>query len=192
MKRIFQVVMASCLLWAGQALAVQGNVNFLLGQKTLDSNDWAPYDEQGELGVLFDIRDDYWPVSLAVDLLGSAKTRDYWWGDATASSGELDLGVRKVFDITGASLHPYVGGGLALINARYEENDYTFGTWSTSDSGSGVWLNGGIYYSFGEHFNLGLDVRFSRADVTLLDYFGNPVNVSAGGNHAGLVMGYRW
>ena len=49
-----------------------GNVNFFLGQKTLDEDDWAPLDKQGEFGVLVDFKQQNWPVSIAIDFLGSA------------------------------------------------------------------------------------------------------------------------
>lgn len=186
MKRLNWIFAALFFSMAAPAFAgVTGNVNLFLGEKNLDS-DWGIYDDQGEFGILFDISGDYWPVSIAVDLLGSAHTEEYWWGDATASTGELDLGVRKVFDIPGTSFHPYVGGGLAFVSARYEETDY-YGTIYTEDDGTGIWLNGGIYWTLGRSFNLGLDLRHSQADVTL-----DGVEVDAGGTHGGILLGYHW
>lgn len=186
------------LFTAPPAWAVTGDVNAFFGTKTLDSADWAPpFDDQGEFGVLFDISDRHWPVSLAIDLLGSSRQEDYWDGYTYTSTSELDLGVRKIFDIHGTDLHPYVGGGLALVNASVEDVYYwssPCGRYDCGDNadGTGIWLNGGIYWSFWGHFNVGLDLRYSQADVTLRDAYGYRYTLDAGGTHSGLLLGYRW
>lgn len=170
-----------------------GNVNIFLGEKELDTTDWAsPYDQQGEFGVLIDFGNEYWPVNFAIDLLGSSKQTDYWDGYQEVSTSEIDLGVRKIFDLEGTLVHPYVGGGLALVSARYEDVYYYFDpvcgyVCSDEDSGLGVWLNAGFYVTLGQSFNLGLDLRYSEADVTVLG-----TTVNAGGMHAGLLLGYHW
>ena len=202
MKRLVWILMALGTVWAGQAIAggVVGNVNLLLGSKHLDSNDWringVNYDQQSEGGVLFDIADESWPVSLAVDLVGSAVKKSPPSYDGTGSTAELDVGLRKIFNFPGSLLHPYVGGGLAFVTARYEEKAsyyyYSSNNWHTQESGNGFWLNGGVYWSFWEHFNVGLDVRYSKANVTLYDYYGKAFKVDAGGKQAGLLMGYHW
>jgi len=199
MKRLGWIVALLCSLTAAPALAVTGNVNLFLGEKQLDSSDWAaPYDDQGEFGVLFDISDRYWPVSLAVDLLGSSHEEDFADGYTYVSTGELDIGVRKVFNIYGTSLHPYVGGGLALISARVEDVYYVASPCGAydcgdEDSAAGIWLNGGIYWTFGNIFNLGLDVRYSTAEVNLYDaQLNSRREIDAGGSHAGLLLGVHW
>lgn len=182
------------VLASSPALAAGGNVNFLFGEKQLASSDWAaPYDNQDEFGIMFDMGDRYWPVHLAVDLLGSSRTVIYSDGDRTISTGELDVGVRKIFDIYGTSLHPYVGGGVAFVSATYEDYYYYYGTYTNSDSAIGGWLNAGIYWTLGNMFNIGLDARYSAADVSLYDYdLGRYINVDAGGVHAGLLFGIHW
>jgi len=205
MKRSNWFFAALFLVIAAPASAVT-DINIFLGQKNLDSADWGAgsdmgagvsLDKQGEFGVLMNFAGYNWPVSIAVDLLGSSEEVDYYdtyyssYGRVTASTSELDLGVRKVFGIYGTALHPYVGGGLALITGSIEDNVYYVGTYSDSDTGAGVWLNGGIFWSIG-HFNLGLDARYSNADVTLISYYGNPVSVNAGGTHGGVIFGYSW
>jgi hypothetical protein len=194
MKRLAWIVALLCSLMAAPVFALTGNVNMFLGEKQLDNSDWnPPFDEQDEFGIMFDIGDRYWPVSFAVDLLGSSRTVDYIDGDRTISTGELDLGVRKIFDIYGTSLHPYVGGGLALISATFEDYYFGYGTDTSEDSSAGVWLNGGIYWTFGNIFNLGLDVRYSAADVTLYNFDqARYETVDAGGVHTGLILGVHW
>jgi len=55
------------------------------------------------------------------------------------------------------------------------------------DSSIGIWLNGGIYWTLGEAFNLGFELAYSHAKVTV---FGEDAN--AGGGHAGILLGYHW
>ena len=80
MKRIAlgMVLALSLMVSAAYAEAPSNNINFFIGQKTLDSDDWAlGYDEQGEIGLLCDFRGQDWPVSLAIELLGSAKEETF-------------------------------------------------------------------------------------------------------------------
>lgn len=162
--------------------ATMGNVNLMFGSKSLNSNEWpVPFDSQGEFGILIDVQPIGWPVSLAVDLLGSAEEV----AGLVESTSELDFGVRMVFDLGGTTLHPYVGGGLGLIGARVE--DTWFGN-VEEDSTLGTWISGGIFVTLGEHFNLGLELRHSSGVVNL-PTLGQR---DAGGDHVGLLLGYHW
>lgn len=162
-----------------------GNVNFFLGQKSLDSDDWAPLDDQGEFGVLVDFKQRSWPVSVAIDILVSADEETVLGSPVDGITSEINGGVRKIWEVTGSSVRPYIGGGLALIAADLERRNFT--TVSDDDNSLGIWLNAGVYWTLGQSFNLGLDLRYSKAEVTL---FG--VDVEAGGTHAGLILGYHW
>jgi len=188
MKRMKWFWIAVLVLIASPALAeTTGNINIFLGSKTLDSNDWSTsFQDQDEFGILFDVRGENWPVNLAIDLLGSSKQIDYVDGYTTVSTSELDFGARKIFNIVGTPVYPYVGGGLGLMSARVEDAYYYYGSYIYEDTGFGVWLDGGAYVTLGQ-FNLGLDLRYSQADVTVA---GNKVN--AGGSHAGILLGYHW
>ena len=162
-----------------------GNVNFFLGQKTLEENDWAPVDKQAEFGVLVDFKQQNWPVSIALDFLGSTDEATESGVNLEGTTSEFDVGVRKIWEVAGSSIRPYVGGGIAFINAEIKATG--FNTVSQDDNGTGIWLNGGVYWTLGQHFNLGLDLRYSQADVTLFDVEGK-----AGGTHAGIILGYHW
>lgn len=161
-----------------------GNVNVLLAKKSLDDDDWrGDLDEQNEFGLLFDLAQTNWPISIAVDLLGSKETDSISGVDWEGKTSELCLGVRKIFTIDRAGLFkPYIGGGLAFISSELEIN----GT-SEDDSATGLWLNGGAYFTLSRHFNIGLDLRYSNAETTM---FGN--DYEAGGTHIGLLVGYHW
>ncbi|MCJ7765773.1 MAG: porin family protein [Thiovulaceae bacterium] len=161
-----------------------GNVNLLIGQKTLDKDDWERFDKQAEIGVMFDIGGKDWPVNFALDMLVSGDEETISGVDVDASTAEMDIGIRKSF--LDGNLHPYVGGGLALIQANIEGTQSGV-TVSDDDTGVGVWVSGGLYYSIIEHINVGLDLRYSHAKTTL---FG--VDKQAGGTHVALFAGYHW
>ena len=62
-----------------------------------------------------------------------------------------------------------------------------------SDSSVGFWANAGLLFRATDHFNLGVDVRYSDADVSLAPV-GDPdlADLEAGGTHYGVTLGYHW
>jgi hypothetical protein len=185
MKKNILAVILMLFFINAPANAWTGNANVFLGQKTLDKDDWEPADEQAEFGVLVDFKQIDWPVSIAIDLLGSVDEVTIAGITIEASTSEFDVGVRKIWEVSGSSIRPYIGGGIAFVSAEIKETSFT--NLSVDDSGTGIWLNGGIYWTLGQNFNLGLDLRYSQADVT---FFGE--DVKAGGTHAGVILGYHW
>ncbi len=169
----------------GAAIASSGNVNFLLGTKTLDTNDWAPFEDQAAFGVLFDFKGDDWPVSMAIDVLGSYDEQTILGLKTEASTSEFDIGVRKIWEISGSSVRPFIGGGLAFVRGEIKASNIV--TVSVDDNGTGIWINGGVYWTLGQHFNLGLQARYSRAEISIAGIEGE-----AGGTHAGIMLGYHW
>lgn len=193
MKKIIIVIALALTYTSANAGEWTGNVNFFLGQKTLDKDDWEPVDEQPEFGVLVDFKKQDWPVSIAIDILGSSgdeTLNDPDLGNLSfeAKTSELNLGVRKIWNTANSSIRPYVGGGVAFINADAELKSTGFSiSVSDDDMGTGFWLGGGVYWTLNQSFNLGLDLRYSQADVTLFDE-----SLKAGGTHVGLMLGYHW
>jgi opacity protein-like surface antigen len=185
MKKYILAVLLMSYFISANASQWTGNVNFFLGGKTLEENEWAPVDEQGEFGVLVDFKQSQWPVSIAIDILGSADEATVSGFNFEGITSEFNVGVRKIWQVAGSSIRPYIGGGLAFVYAEFKET--SFFTISNDDNSTGIWLNGGVYWTLGQNFNLGLDLRYSQADVTL---FG--VDVDAGGTHAGIILGYHW
>jgi hypothetical protein len=158
-----------------------GNINVFLGAKALDEDDWSPAENQTEFAVEWDFRDRSWPVNAVVGLRGGNGEGDALGTTLETTTSEISLGVRKIWD-TFPHVRPFFGGGLSMIGLEAK----AFGV-SESDSAPGVWLGGGVYWALTPHFNLGMDLRFSRATVTLggFDY-------EAGGNHFGLLLGYHY
>ena len=167
-----------------------GNVNVFLGTKSLEEEDWGPVEDQGEAGIEFDFRDTNWPINVALGFRRSEADEtfvDPFFGpvDATGRTTELSFGVRKIWDQSGI-VSPYLGGGLTLVEAEFEAT-VSGVSGSDSDSSVGLWFGGGVYFTLADHFNIGLDLRFSAADATL---FG--VDGGAGGRHLGLLVGYHF
>lgn len=173
-----------CLGVFAQAPAVAattGHFGAFLGQKALDNSDWGDLDRHVELGVLADFRETTWPISIAIGFSGSADVRETPTGDFTAATAETLAGLRKLF-AQGSRVQPYLGGGLALIEAETETPSVTH-----NDSSLGFWVNAGVYFHLTDHFSLGIDYRHSQAEVTL-----SRTDVEAGGDHLGLTAGYHW
>jgi len=171
-----------------------GNVNVFLGAKMLDKDDWEPVDEQFEAGVLIDFKQKSWPVSIAIDFLRSSDEEDVSFAvlnfgtfsfNLEGNTTEFNLGVRKIWDNL-TMVHPFVGGGLAVINAEVKGTALGVSV-SEDDTGVGVWLEGGAYVTLSEHFNIGAEARWSKAEVTLFN-----VDGEAGGFHIGALLGFRW
>lgn len=163
-----------------------GNVSGYLGHKSVDNDDWPNLDSQTSVGVISDFRKQSWPVSIAVDLIFSADIHESGVIKDTGGTVETHLGARKIFTLENSSFRPYVGGGVALVNAILE-NENAGVTVDDDDRAFGAWVGAGTYYALTPSFNIGLDVRYSKAEVTLFDK-----EREAGGLNAGITAGYHW
>ena len=163
-----------------------GNVSGYLGHKSVDDDDWPYLDSQTSVGVISDFRKHSWPVSIAADLVISGEVHESGAQEDTGGTVEAHLGARKVFAIENSSFSPYIGGGVALV-AGSLENKNAGVTVDDDDRAVGAWVGAGTYYAVTPSFNLGLDVRYSKAEVTLFDK-----DREAGGLNAGITAGYHW
>ncbi len=178
------VLLAAFLAWTvpahaqGTGSTFTGNINLFLGAKALDKAEWEPLEEHSEAGFVADFGPANWPVSIEIRMLHSESDQSFL--GITANTTELDLGVRKTW--VSGNMHPYIGGGIASIEAELDD-----GFTTVSGSGTGIWLGGGIYWVLGQHFNLGFDFMSSTADVTIVG-----VNADAGGGHFNFLLGYHF
>ena len=104
---------------------------------------------------------------------------------AESRTSEFNVGLRKIWDQF-PHVRPFIGGGLSLIAAEAEASVYGLRI-SETDRGLGFWVGGGVYWTLNDHFNIGMELKSSWADVTLMG-----VEVNAGGGHFGLLAGYHW
>jgi hypothetical protein len=171
-----------------------GNINVLIGQREQDESfsDTEDIQEQDMLGLMMDWGAEGWPVNIALDIVsGSADSNDNDFNiNVDGSTLAIDGGVRWYF-LKDRSWEPYVGGGVSYISAEVdtdgESNDIEF-----DDSTVGYWLNGGIKWVIGEHFNLGGDIRWEKAELDVEDDLNNPQDIEAGGLGYAVLLGYRW
>lgn len=160
-----------------------GNLNFFLGSKALDTNDWSPVESQGEVALEWDFRKRSWPINVLFGLRYSDKTASQGAFNFEGKTTEFSFGGRKYWDFPPYNIHPYLGGGLSDINGEVIVS--AFGSSASSEnSGLGFWLGGGVLWVLGNHFNLGFDLRVSNASVTIAG-----VTANAGGGHAGILLG---
>jgi hypothetical protein len=200
MRRKTILVVLSVLVLTGYiasspSAATDGNVNFLLGQKQLDDDDWEPVEDQPEFGALIDFAPEAWPVRIAIDLLGSSDEQDdilvepgFPTVDLEGSSTELCFGVRKLWGKSG--MHPFAGGGLAFVNGEIKVSAAGVSVTSEDDA-IGFWVDGGISWRLGKRFNLGVDLRWSKAGIEPV-VAGQTFHVEAGGLHLGALLGFGW
>ncbi len=207
---IFAVIFSN--LWSPFALAqmaeFSGNINLFGGQKSLNKDDWSDeivdVSKQNEYGIKIDFKQKDWPVSIAIDYLSSSKDdsvsaaliNDPDLGTISVSekvkgkTSELNLGVRKILDLP-SPIRPFIGGGISIVNAKADFDASISGLGSFSDSDTdnavGVWINAGVYVTLAEHFNIGVDLAYSNATVTLFEE-----DTKVGGFHYGLLAGYHW
>ena len=57
-----------------------------------------------------------------------------------------------------------------------------------SDTQTGVWAGGGVIFRMGKGFNLGLNARYSKANLQFKDFGGKVV----GDTHYGFMIGWGW
>jgi hypothetical protein len=185
MKRtVFAICLGFFMLMPSISLAQywSGNVDLFLGAKLLDEDDWEPVEEHGQFGILADFGKVDWPVNVAIGFLSSTTSENTLLGEFEASTSEVNLGIKKTF---GNVVRPYIGGGLAFITGKLEHSVSSLSV--DSNTGTGFWLNGGVYLTISNHFNIGLDLRVSSAKASIFNY-----DAKVGGVHAGLVLGYSW
>jgi len=163
-----------------------GNVSGYLGHKSVDDNDWPNLDSQGSLGVISDFGQQSWPVSIAADLIIAGTVHEHGNDENTGATIEVHLGARKIITLESSSFRPYIGGGVALISAGLE-NENAGVKVDDDDTTVGGWIGVGTYYTVTPSFNIGLDIRYSKAEVTLFNK-----EREAGGVNAGITAGYHW
>ncbi|HET9252361.1 MAG TPA: outer membrane beta-barrel protein [Candidatus Eisenbacteria bacterium] len=196
------VFTAALVVLVPSSEAGPGYVNFVLGQKLFDSEDWDPIDKQPVFGVEAAFGPSTWPVHIMTFLQRSSKSKDQTvdvGGTPVAVTMEADTwefgaGVNKTW--MAGKLYPYVGAGL-----DYAKVDVTFkeGGTSASDDGNGFgfWGGAGAFYRIGTRFNLGGTMRYStaNADFNAFDTgaveFGG-ADIDAGGLTFGFLVGWGW
>lgn len=201
-KSIVLIVICLIVLIPGQALlgsdkdtkSLTGNVNLFLGEKFLEKDNWEPLEKQFEGGILIDVKHNRFPIGIALDLLYSRDEEDIatfdlgigtYYTNVESRIMEFNLGLRKIWEAP-KNLQPFIGGGLAIIKGNLESEALGVSV-SDDETGFGLWADIGIYIILAKRFNLGIDVRWSRAEIDLFD-----IEARVGGWHFGAITGFHW
>jgi hypothetical protein len=127
----------------------------LFGMRFLDEDDYEPLEDQPTFGIDFSYEAPGSAIGFEVGLMGSYDDDEVLGADIEVSTGELYAGVRKTFGEPGAGFHPYVGGGVSLINVDIEVS----GAGSDDDTSLAGYAHGGVLAQIGASFFVGADVR---------------------------------
>jgi hypothetical protein len=176
--------LGSCMAVAPQAApgsppeaAPERQFTIYLGQRSLDSTDWSPVDDQPTLGIEFSQESTGSAIGWEVGLAGSSDES----GPLKGSTGEIYGGVRKSFGSD--TVRPYLGGGLSFINAKAE-----VGSASDDDSSLAGYVHGGLQFLVSRTFEIGLDLRvLFGSDLEIAG-----VNTDADYGQAALTFGWRF
>jgi len=179
-RRLLPRIIAALVLLLPTSALAGGEINLFYGQKSLDEDDWGPMDTHQAIGLELTFGHE-WPVAVAIDFFKTEDDTTFEGLKITGETQEIDGGVRYLFRKQ-KKVQPYLGGGLAFIDAEFSSMGV-----GISDSAVGLWIAGGVNFRIGKYFNLGLDLRSSSAEVEMVGIKGE-----AGGVYAGVLVGFRW
>lgn len=148
-----------------------GNVNFMVGLRSLEGDVWDTLDDQILFGAMVDLGDADWPVHIEIGAFYSDdKLTDTILGfgslSFSASVADVGVGVQKGWDLR-HGFRPFVGGGLAVATAHVAISGAGVHL-SDSDTSAGIYGHGGILWRIQPRLNVGLDLRALRGtDIEL-------------------------
>jgi hypothetical protein len=155
-------------------------ITVLVGNRSMtDDDNWSPLEDQLAFELGFNTVPSDWPVGIEA----SVSYSDDDDSGVEGETKEASLGVRKTWDVSEGRVHPYVGGGLAGIQAEFSG----FGQ-SDDDTSVAGYVHGGVGFDLGSHFLIGVDVRLLLgSDITLFGIDGDADYVQYG-----LMVGYAF
>jgi hypothetical protein len=161
MKRWFVSIL---ILWAAAVAAaplfaaeVNLNVYPFSWRKMGDSTLWDEVDDQYSLGGMVDFGAKGSALHAVVGLHTGVGAQDFsnpLINDLLATESELSFGLAGVWHLKNGTC-PYVSGGLSFVNAELKV-DLPGGEVSDNDESLGFFVEGGVYWRLGKHFNLGM------------------------------------
>jgi hypothetical protein len=147
-------VSASCASLSGDQAQSRGS--FLVGTRSLDEDLWAPVEDQVTLGGEYSAVNKESGVGYEFGVSVSGDSAEVGAFDVTGTLLEASGGVRAEFG--SGELRPYIGAGVALVNAEIEAEG-AGGTATEDDTSVAGYAHAGFNVPFGERFFMGLDAR---------------------------------
>ena len=149
------------------------HVTLMVGERSLDDDDWGPFDSPTVYGVEFD---ESSPGSGNGFEAGLFYTTDKDDDVAAAISGEVEVttyefygGVRHTFRPGQGGLHPFVSAGLDLEHARIKLTAPGVSE-ADGDLVAGAYARAGLLWDTTERVRLGVDYRYLFAqDFNIFD-----------------------
>lgn len=181
------------VLTAPSAALAAGNVNFVVGPRSMQDDSWGELDTQGAVGIAVDFSPEDWPIHFVFGAQVSAQEDNddddfFFEDDLTGVVGELSFGAVWL-PSTRSTTRPYVGVGIARTAAAIDL-DGEFGPDEDDDRDSdnswGYYVNAGVYWRLGARFNIGIDGRILRGTDEVV--FG--VERSSNYSQVGLLLGF--
>ena len=123
-----------------------------LGQRSLDEDDWEPVEDQLTLGFDYSHEAAGSAIGFEVGLFASGDDEEVAGADVEGPTLELSAGIRKTF-AEGSRIRPYLGAGVAVINAEAEVGG------SDDDTSLAGYAHGGLGYQISDTFVIGVDLR---------------------------------
>jgi hypothetical protein len=161
-----------------------GHISYVIGYKRLERG-WSPGADHAEYGLFdFDVARRSWPIRIAGQVLLTYAGDTPKGLTGNFQTYEVNLGLRKVFEIHG-SVHPFIGGGASVIGARTSNllNEER----NRNDATVGLWGGGGLYWEFNAHWHTGIELQYSWGEIRV-----GGKDLNAGGLHALSMIGYHW
>lgn len=194
-----QIVAISTLLFVAvtsttlQADDWKFHVSVNTANKSTDTDGWTSQvvdnkilNQEGNLGVMFDMQKSSWPVAIAYDIFFSGDTHKGSNYKEDAFTVEQHLGVRKYWQSDIQNLQSYVGGGVAFTSSQ---SDISLDGVNTKDDDSdvGYWVGIGTNWNFAKHWYAGIDLRYSTSELELFNQ-----KRDNDGIMTGIKVGYSW
>lgn len=177
------LALGAALLLAGVAEA--GSLRSTLGVRKLDHELWQPLETQGLLGIEGDIGLGASPVSVTLGASYSLDSQDVSFVTETASLTELTAGFTLM--PRHQRFKPYVGAGVAWVDAEYEVEIFGL-TASVSDDSMGYYASAGAHVRLHQGLHLGLDARWTGG--TDIQFFED--RFDADSISGALTLGWHW
>lgn len=163
----------------------QGNLNILLGMRSLDDAIWGSLDQQPVIGLELDMRPRDATFGFEAGLASAYDWESPGGVRLESWTFELYAGTRATFGDRRSTVHPYLGGGLAWFYTDLESRAFLL---SDSDDSFAGYAHAGIYFNTSPGTNVGVDVRSLFGSD--LDLFG----ADADGDYwqVSLIIGGGW
>lgn len=167
------------------------DLNFLLGQKYLDRDDWGPrLDEQFATGLETTWRRPGWHVGVALDAVfanAEKRTNEFTAEEVElrGSTLEVALGARAVIPVPGKRVRPYLGAGAEIAQGDVQVIRRGGADDAHGGGATGWWAGAGVYLRLGQTANVGLTARWSTAEVDASGF-----HADAGGMTYAVLIGF--